>query len=580
MEKNTIIAIILSALVVIGSMTITQIFFPPDPVAADPVATPTADAASGEKVTLLPNTPLPEALPLPGQLSPSDEKIPPRTIKAETELFEITLSNRGGVLESLKLKKHEEDGVPLEMILVGDEEIGAFDLLLGGPDAPRIDEYFNFRQIDSERFEFYREFSIMDGVSDVTPFVIRKIYRFKPNDYLIELRIVIENSVNRAPPLSNDGYAYTLRFGPQIGPSFDKLDGRYAYRNYYTFSEKKAAKVKVKGKYTMVDGRFSWVAIAGKYFTAIGIPDEVSYDIGFSNAPVPGVVESSQIFFSRPLIRNVSRSEDVFFFYLGPKTNSALRKYDRTESNGFGLGGMSLEEVVDTSSILGWLEFLLSKLLILFYAVIPNYGVAIILVTVVIKAIFFPFTRKSSESTAKMASLSPQINELKAKYKERPDLLNKAMAELYKKEGVNPMGGCLPLLVQMPFFFAMYGLFNKYFEFRGAVFIPGWIEDLSIPEAIYTFSNGFTLPLLGWDAIRLLPILFVGTQLLYSKLMQPSTGQSNSQMKMMNVMMPLLFFFILYNAPSGLLIYWIASNVITGIQQVVTNELKKRKANS
>jgi YidC/Oxa1 family membrane protein insertase len=141
------------------------------------------------------------------------------------------------------------------------------------------------------------------------------------------------------------------------------------------------------------------------------------------------------------------------------------------------------------------------------------------------------------------------------------------------------MGGCLPLIIQMPFFFAMYGLFNKYFEFRGAVFIPGWITDLSAPEAIFTFSN-FTIPILGWDAIRLLPMLFVLTQLLYTKLMQPSSGQANSQMKMMNTMMPIMFFFILYNAPSGLLLYWIASNVITGLQQLVTNKMKKKKASA
>ena len=211
---------------------------------------------------------------------------------------------------------------------------------------------------------------------------------------------------------------------------------------------------------------------------------------------------------------------------------------------------MQLDQVVESSSILGWLEFLLSKLLVIFYSLIPNYGVAIILVTVLIKVVFFPFTRKSSESTAKMSSLSPQLEELKKKYKDKPDKLNKATMELYKKEGVNPMGGCLPLVIQMPFFFAMYGLFNKYFEFRGAAFIPGWISDLSAPEAIFTFQN-FSLPILGWDAIRLLPILFVLTQLAYTKLMQPAGGQSNSQMKMMNTMMPVMFFFILYNAPLG-----------------------------
>lgn len=572
MDKNTLIAVVLSVVVITAGFMIQTTFFPPEvpaPVAEGPVE-PMPDAQE-QPAPASTET----AVTLPSDLSAGDESVPHQTIDAETNLYKITFSNRGGIITSLKLKKHEDGDDLLEMILGGDEQTGAFDILLGGANAAPITENFHYRRVDGETFEFYRTFIASDGV----PFILRKTYVFKTDDYLMELKISIENSVNAAPAINYGGYAYTLRFGPQIGPTFEKLDGRYSYRYYYSFSEKKADKVKVKDGYTPVEGRITWAAVAGKYFTAIGIPDATPYDIGFSNDPVPGISEGSQIFFSRPVIKNVNKTEDVFRFYLGPKNNKALGMYDKAEDNGFGVSNMQLDQVVDSSSILGWLEFLLSKLLIIFYALIPNYGVAIILVTVVIKVIFFPFTRKSSESTAKMSALSPQMDELKKKYKDKPDQLNKAMAELYKKEGVNPMGGCLPLVIQMPFFFAMYGLFNKYFEFRGAEFIPGWITDLSAPEAIFTFQN-FTIPILGWDAIRLLPILFVLTQLAYTKLMQPSSGQANSQMKMMNLMMPVMFFFILYNAPSGLLIYWIASNVITALQQLITNKLKKKSASA
>jgi YidC/Oxa1 family membrane protein insertase len=574
MDKNTLIAVVLSVIVITAGFMIQTALFPPAepvPQAQETVQTlepaPQGTEQPAAEVSTGSSTAKPVAL--------QEGNIPLQTIKAETELYEIEFSNRGGIITSLKLKDHSDGDHLLQMVLGGDENNGAFDLLLGGPNASPITENFNFRRVDNYTFEFYRTFL----ASDEVPFEIIKTYVFKPDEYMMELKITIANSRNAAPAINNGGYAYTLRYGPQIGPNFVKLDGRYAYRKYYTFSEKKAQEVKVKDGFTPVSGRVSWAAMAGKYFTVIGIPDATPYDIGFSNNEVPGVGEGSQLYFSRPVIKNVNKSEDIFRFYLGPKNDKSLAVYNDPRDNDFRMGNMELDQVVDTSSILGWLEFLLSKLLMIFYSLIPNYGVAIILVTVVIKVIFFPFTRKSSESTAKMSALSPQMDELKKKYKDKPEQLNKAMAELYKKEGVNPMGGCLPLIIQMPFFFAMYGLFNKYFEFRGAVFIPGWITDLSAPEAIFTFSN-FTIPILGWDAIRLLPMLFVLTQLLYTKLMQPSSGQANSQMKMMNTMMPIMFFFILYNAPSGLLLYWIASNVITGLQQLVTNKMKKKKASA
>jgi YidC/Oxa1 family membrane protein insertase len=127
------------------------------------------------------------------------------------------------------------------------------------------------------------------------------------------------------------------------------------------------------------------------------------------------------------------------------------------------------------------------------------------------------------------------------------------------------------MLLQFPFFIAMYGLLNKYFEFRGAVFIPGWINDLSSPESIFTL--GFEIPFLG-SAIRLLPIIFVGSQIFSSKIMQSNqtaTAANAGTMKMMTYAMPIMFFFILYNAPSGLLVYWIFSNLFTMLQQMYSN---------
>jgi YidC/Oxa1 family membrane protein insertase len=154
------------------------------------------------------------------------------------------------------------------------------------------------------------------------------------------------------------------------------------------------------------------------------------------------------------------------------------------------------------------------------------------------------------------------------------------MGNFYKQEGYNPLSGCLPMLLQLPIFITMYGLFNNHFDLRGAMFIPGWIPDLSAPEYIWQFPDSFRLPILGWTALRALPFIYVGSQLMYGKVTQMPGQQSNAQMKMMLYIMPIVLFFVLYNVPSGLLIYWIFSNLFTLVQQVIINKyvIKKRAA--
>ena len=292
----------------------------------------------------------------------------------------------------------------------------------------------------------------------------------------------------------------------------------------------------------------------------------------------PKLFQTDVISISRPAIA-ASKQTDAFYFYFGPKTNSDLSKYDYADRNAFQRSGLNLEQAAESSGILGWLEAIINFFLNFFYKLVPNYGIAIILVTILVKALLFPLTRNGSVAAARMQELKPKIDELQAKYKGNPQKLNQEMAEFYKKEGYNPMSGCLPLLIQFPIFIAMYNLFNNHFDLRGAMFIPGWITDLSVPEAIVTFP---TINLVIWQvgALRALPIIYVVSQLLYGKYTQMnSPGQSATQAKLMMYGMPIMFFFILYNTPSGLLVYWIVSNVLSIGQQVVINDiLKKRRA--
>ena len=322
----------------------------------------------------------------------------------------------------------------------------------------------------------------------------------------------------------------------------------------------------------------SWIALSGKYFSLIAIPDLSSFTTMISTSQDPILFLTDSITLSRPAIK-ASKQTDTYYFYFGPKTNSELSKYDYADRNAFQQKGLNLEQAAESSGILGWLETIIKFFLNFFFKLVPNYGVAIILVTILVKALLFPLTKNGSVSAARMQELQPKMKELQAKYKGNPQKLNQEMAEFYKKEGYNPMSGCLPLIIQFPIFIAMYSLFNNHFDLRGALFIPGWIPDLSQPEAILSFPM---INLMIWkiDAIRALPIIYVVSQLLYGKYTQmTSPGQSATQMKMMMYGMPIMFFFILYNTPSGLLLYWIVSNVLSIGQQIVINDiLKKRRS--
>lgn len=210
--------------------------------------------------------------------------------------------------------------------------------------------------------------------------------------------------------------------------------------------------------------------------------------------------------------------------------------------------------------------------------VVKNWGVSIIILTALLKLAMFPITAKTAKSTVKMQEMQPKMQALQEKYKDNPAKLNEQTAKLYKEIGYNPLSGCLPMIFQFVILFAMYNLFNNYFEFRGACFIPGWIPDLSKGDSIKTL--GFRIPLLG-NQIRLLPVIYVFSQIFFSKITQnggTTASQNAGQMKFMMYGMPIMFFFLFYNAPSGLLIYWTVSNVIQlGQQLFINSKIKSKK---
>ena len=370
---------------------------------------------------------------------------------------------------------------------------------------------------------------------------------------------------------------YTLSFGPQVGPSFTSMSSNYDYRRVYEMRRGDDNKHNISykdGVYTAEDD-LEWMALTGKYFVYIGGPAEEGIVGGFeatNDTYEEGVTQVNYIYMSR-LPESSSSVTDLYSFYLGPQNKSDLMRYDTKNDNLFGLENQKYTTVMETGW-LTWLESILKWFLNIFYRIIPNYGVAIILLTILIKIILHPLSKKSQESTAKMGALSPRIEEIKNKYPDNPEAQNAAMAKLYREEKINPMSSCLPMLIQFPILIAFYGLLNKNIELRGAMFIPGWINDLSIPETIFTLP--FNIPLIG-SQIHLLPILYTFSMIFSMKITQSSSSVAGSQQGMMNFMtygMPIIFFFILYNAPSGLLLYWSVMNVISIGTQIYVNKKK------
>jgi YidC/Oxa1 family membrane protein insertase len=599
MDKRTILAMFLTIVVVTLGMFVQTTFFTPDVITSEETVVQQEDVAtnteqvsntiqtSSNQNTLDSNTNYTYINEknawnsgLPGSFSAVEDQSSEEEFIYENGVLSITFDTKGASISSIKLKEHlDTDGNPVELLFKGDSDKNAFLMYAGKDRTNPIDANFNY-SVNGNEVTFTKTFALIDADSNPgDTFKISKTYTFGENEYLFEVDVNIENSVNKAIPLNFENNSYTLAFEPQIGPAFETMsNNNYSYRRFYAKydGDSKKKTVKVDGSEEIQD-YVTWTALAGKYFALIAIPDATQYDITLTQETnVDGLAQSNGMYYTRPVIKS-SYNTDTYRFYCGPELSESLSIYNNANDNSFGLSGLHLENAVDASSWLGWLENILKWALNLLNKFIPNYGVDIILLTIILKLLINPLTKKSMQSSAKMSALGPQMEELKKKYEDNPEKLNKQMSELYKKEGVNPISGCLPMLIQFPILIAFYGLLNKHFELRGAMFIPGWITDLSQPETIYTLK--FAIPFLG-NQIHLLPILYTVSMIFSMKITQSgqsaAAGQSASMMKMMTYGMPIMFFFVLYNAPSGLLLYWSVMNAISILQQVWNNRKAKQ----
>ncbi|MBK5201316.1 MAG: membrane protein insertase YidC [Spirochaetaceae bacterium] len=603
MEKNTVLAILLSVVVIAGGMFVQTKFFLPtqEEIAAQQTvaesqaatieqsssnASATSNSVDASTITYTGSSDTAYVAAdkawnsgLPGSLIAVEDSAQDTSFVINTDVFSVTFDTKGASVSSIKLKNHvNSKDEPVDLIFKGTSDKNAFLMYAGADRTNPIDAIFNY-STQGNKVIFTKTFATLDNDGKPSSsFNVTKTYTFGTSDYLFQIDIEMANSINKALPLNFANKAYTLAFEPQLGPSFDVMpNNNYTYRHLYAKYDGSNNKKQLKVNDVLkLEDYVTWTALAGKYFSVIAIPDATKYDITLTQTTEKnGLAQENGMFYTRPSM-NSAFNKDTFRFYIGPKLYKDMKIYNTASDNGFGLSGLNLDKALDTSSWLNWLETILNWSLQMLYRLIPNYGIAIILLTIILKVIISPLTKKSMESTKKMSALGPQMAEIKAKYKDNPEKLNKETSALYQKEKINPLGGCLPMLIQFPILIAFYGLLNKNFALRGAMFIPGWIPDLSQPDQV--LSWGVSLPFIG-SQLHLLPIFYTVSMIFSMKITQTGqsggAGQTESMMKIMTYGMPIMFFFVLYNAPSGLLLYWSVMNAISIGQQVYTNHKKE-----
>lgn len=569
MDKNTVIAIVLSFLVLSVSFVIQDRFILPRQQAAAAREQEAAQEAEQERAAAQQ-----EAADRLLSGSASDApSVPESEYVITTDKVQVTFTNRGGDIISYKLLEHEDTttGSPVEMVNNVTDTNRAFAVSLEGADAPIINDVFNVSRPDDRTIIFTRTYGA---------FTIGKRYTFKDGEYVF--RLDISTVSEEDAPLAGD-VAYTLRTSPQVGPVYDR-NNRYEVRQALALNNGRRVRRNISNR-TYDLNSLDWAGVASKYFAMLIKPDDpavmqnsMRVSGGAGDAP------DAQVILSRRGIPASSAggggaSSDTFYVYTGPRQESELIKYNNQDRNAWGISNARFNEALQTNGFLSWLEVALRWALETINRLVRNWGVSIIILTIILKLILFPLNSRSAAGALKMQRIQPRMQELQQRYANDQQKLSAELQKLYKEAGYNPMSGCLPMIIQMLILFALYNVFNNYFEFRGASFVPGWIDDLSTGDSVWTWER--QIPLLSrftMNNLRILPFIYTISQLLNGIITQygGSASANGGQMKFMLYGMPILFFFLFYNVPSGLLLYWTTSNILQIGQQLIINRIMRR----
>jgi YidC/Oxa1 family membrane protein insertase len=548
MEKRLILAIVLSVAIMIGYQ---QLFGPgresaPPPAKQQETAGERArdNAADVEKAPALPVMPPATVV----GLLPSREN-PRRWIAVRTPLYTATVSTAGGGIQSFSLSRYNEHpgpkGKPLDIIGSGSVRPLPLDLYL--PESqPAFPELPVFATDAPDQLSVGAGEKKTVSLSWISARGVRvtREYTFVGGRYDFDVGQKVTN-----------GSAESIRLTPgiQLSQVFTgELGGdSYSFKGAVVDAGGKIERLNFKKiqKGDFEKGPVQWAAADAKYFTLIAIPGK---EWGLERVSLLGEEGIRLALAGSPAV--LGPREAISFSaraFMGPK------EYDLLAAT-----GKDMEKLVDY----GWFSFMaipLVWLLTFFNRFTGNYGIDIIILTILIKIAFYPLTKKSMASMKKMQELGPIMKQIKEKYKDDKARQQQETMNLYKTYKINPLSGCLPMVLQIPVFIALYKGLLVAIELRHAPFML-WINDLSAPEHLWDLSlAGYTLP------VRLLPLL-MGISMFVQQKMSPSGGMDPAQQKMM-LFLPLIFTFMFWGFPTGLTIYWLVNNLLSIGQQLIQN---------
>ncbi len=547
------LAILISFIILFGYQYFFVGFDQPTPT-DQPTEQTTADTAQPAQ-TVQPAAPAvaraPEVAPAPAVAYDRT----PKDITIDTDLYTATLSEDGGTLTSFVLKKQTEtndkNSPGMQLVTTSAAEGFPLQFSWGTAVGSRVLYNSDVQNIqlskDKDKAELRMKANAGNGLE------VERVYTFNNTNYLIDLDIKVRNTsdhiVQGTPQLALVNTPFVEGSGPA---------NRFLFNGPAAFFNGALQEVKAKdfadGPKTL-QGAIDWAGYEGTYFICALIPKDSAGET-FTMQGTEDLTRTQLAGTLDTLQPNSEYSYDYHVYY-GPKKLTMLK------SIGFNL---------DRSLNFGWFDVIAKPtlwLLNMFYSFTHNYGVAIILVTVLFKAVFWPISQKGMKSMKNMQKLQPKMVKIKEKYKNDPTKMNQEVMNLYKTYKVNPLGGCLPMVLQIPVFFALYKVLLQCIELRHAPFML-WITDLSAPDRLWI---GFNIPYLG--GLPVLTLLMGASMFLQQKL-SPSTADP-TQAKIM-MFLPVVFTFMFLNFASGLVLYWFINNLLSILQQVLINRDTKKSA--
>jgi len=513
--------------------------------------------------------PGPSSTPAPREpLAAVDEK----TIHIRTSLWDASFSTRGGEMVSMHLLRYSTRGRAVELFHPVDDP-SAEDVF-----AVELDGDSVRTKLHDVMFEAYRDGAgqpLTDGRTitlddgDATTLVFRAPGGLERSYRLVDGAYDIKALVSFDPAAVAGAHDVTWSFGPGMQATERNVrDDHNNFRASVLLGEEMHQKKmrSFRGSGAPVDtysGTLNWVSLQTKYFTAAAIPPQPAR----STVELIRTKESHQMSarFMIPAAKEGNRNVSRLVVYIGPLDVSAL------SAHGVGLERtvpMGMKAIRPISSAVLWSMKAL-------YRFIPNYGWVVIIISVLTKVAFFRLTHKSFKSMKQMQDLQPRIESIKKKYKGDQQKIGQETMKMYKEAGVNPLGGCLPMLLQMPVFFALYNVFKYTIELRGAPWF-GWIHDLSQQDVL--FHLPFSIPVIG-NGFSVLPLVMGLAMFAQSKLGgSPTGGASAATPPGFQTAMPILFTFMFYRMPAGLVLYWIVNTGLSVVQQWYIHSEGKRNA--